>query len=104
LRRSACREAQIGDDPVMGGGCREPIHAGLEDLVGQALDLGPIEPGRAVVPTVPLPIPRLSATARWLCPRHHFCRRISRIWRMDSRSVAIAPFLGEVAPSDVQRR
>ena len=35
----------IGDDAVVGGRRRGPIHAGLEDLVGQALDLGPIEPG-----------------------------------------------------------
>jgi hypothetical protein len=57
-----------------------------------------------VVPTVPLLILRLSATARWLCPRPHFCRRISRIWRMESRSVAIGPFLGRMTPSTVQRR
>jgi hypothetical protein len=36
----------VGDDPVVGGGCRGPVHAGLEDLVGQTLDLAPIEPGR----------------------------------------------------------
>ena len=29
--------------------------------------------------------------ARWLSPKARFCRRISRICRMDSRSVAIAP-------------
>src|SRR5262245_41228832 len=40
---------------------------------------------------VPSPTRRLRATARWLSPRAHFCRRISRICRMDSRSVAIAP-------------
>src|SRR5262245_5951711 len=40
---------------------------------------------------VPSPTRRLSATARWLSLRVHFCRRISRIWRMNSRSVAIAP-------------
>jgi hypothetical protein len=35
----------VGDDPVVGGGRRRPVHAGLQHLVGQALDLGPIQPG-----------------------------------------------------------
>src|SRR5213593_587587 len=39
-------------------------------------------------------IPRLCATSRWVRPRRHFCRRISRVWRMDSRSVAIHPPFG----------
>ena len=33
----------IGDASVVGGRRRRPVHAGLEDLVGQALDLGPVE-------------------------------------------------------------
>src|SRR5215472_8956460 len=37
---------------------------------------------------------RLWATSRWGRPRTHFWRRISRICRMDSRSVAIAPPFG----------
>jgi len=32
---------------------------------------------------------RRSATARWLCPRHHFCRRISRIWRMEQATLPV---------------
>ena len=36
----------IGDDPVVGGRRRRPVHAGLKDLVGQALDLGPVEARR----------------------------------------------------------
>ena len=36
----------IGDDPVVPGRRRRPVHAGLEDLVGQDLDLGPVESGR----------------------------------------------------------
>jgi hypothetical protein len=31
---------------MVGGRGRGPVHAGFEDLVGQALDLGPIQPGR----------------------------------------------------------
>src|SRR5207245_10635295 len=40
---------------------------------------------------VPSPTLRLLATARWLSPKAHFWRRISRICRMDSRSAATAP-------------
>src|SRR5262249_44924947 len=35
--------------------------------------------------------PTLAAMARWLRPSSHFCLRISFAFRMDSRSVAIAP-------------
>jgi hypothetical protein len=36
----------IGDDPVMGGRRRRPVHPSLKHFVGQALDLSPLEPGR----------------------------------------------------------
>jgi len=34
--------------------------------------------------TVPRLVPRLRATSRWLRPTHHFCRRISRVFRMEA--------------------
>jgi hypothetical protein len=72
-----------------------PVEPGLQDVVGQGLDLGPVQPGpcrpREHAEIVPSPNPTLWATARWGSPRAHFCRRISRICRMDSRSAAIAP-------------
>ena len=39
--------------------------------------------------TTPGLIPRLRAVSRWLRFKHHFRRRISRMCRMGSRSVAI---------------
>jgi hypothetical protein len=37
----------VRDGPMMGGRCRRPIHAGLQRLVAEGVDLSPIEPGRA---------------------------------------------------------
>ena len=82
---------------MVGGWGRGPVDAGLDALVGQALawpDRAPAARARSTRgATVPLPMPRLAATARWLCPRPHFCRKSlgSGAWL---RSVAIAPFLG----------
>ena len=98
----------VGDDPVVGGGVGGPYTRASRTSSARRSTWAQSSPAArarsTVVPTVPLPIPRLSATARWLCPRPHFCRRISRIWRMDSRSVAIGPFLGRMTPSPVRRR
>ena len=45
--------------------------------------------------TAPTLMPRLAATSRWLRPTAHLSLRISRILRMDSRSVSIlAPLEG----------
>jgi hypothetical protein len=41
--------------------------------------------------TAPGLIPRLRAVSRWLRCKRHFRRRISRMCRMGSRSVAITP-------------
>lgn len=38
-------------------------------------------------------MPRFWMMARWLRLKANFCRRISRVWRMDNRSVAIHPYL-----------
>src|SRR5712692_762101 len=57
-----------------------------------------------VLPTAPGLIPRLRATCRWLFFRTHFCRKISRTLRMDSRSVAIRPPGWEAGGRTIQRR
>jgi hypothetical protein len=60
---------------------------------------------RSTPDTVPSPMLRLWATSRWVRPRAHFWRRISRILRMDSRSVATAaPFPERPGRRTPQRR
>jgi Protein of unknown function (DUF3293) len=99
------RPPPLGVDPgaVRGGTLPLPRHLGpavepaLQDVVRQRLDLGPVQPSpggpREHAGDCAEPQPRLWATARWGSSRAHFCRRISRICRMDSRSAAIAAFL-----------
>jgi hypothetical protein len=83
---------------MMSGWGRWPVHPSLQRLVAEGLDLAPREPGRAGAQDGSADgavlIPRPCATSRWVHPRLHFCRRISRVWRMDSRSVAIPPPFG----------
>ena len=59
--------------------------------------------------TAPGLMPRLRAVSRWLRRKVHFSRRISRMFRMGSRSVAIALLGTDVAKDtmaepDAQRR
>lgn len=66
---------------------------GCQEIVGEGLHLGPVEPGvgrpAEDAGHGPETDARLAATYRWLQARTHFWRRISRILRMDSRSVPI---------------
>ena len=36
----------VRDGPMVGGLGRGPVHPGLQRLVGEGVDLGPVEPGR----------------------------------------------------------
>ena len=46
LRRSACRAAQSGTGRGALGGVGRPVQPGLQRLVAERLDLGPVQPGR----------------------------------------------------------
>jgi hypothetical protein len=80
------------------------------DRVGAPLDLA-VEPLEAVRRSDAVPVLLREDTAtdwptsRWLRPSVHFCLRISRVLRMDSRSVAIPPpVVGAGSVVAVQRR
>src|SRR2546426_1121702 len=61
--------------------------------------------GKRRDPGLGCPTAWLCATSRRVRLRLHFCRRISHVWRMDSRSVAIPPpFGGRTGPADGPRR
>ena len=98
----------VGDGAVVGGRAWGPYTRASSTSSVRASTWAQSSPAArarsTVSPTAPLLIPRLRATSRWLRPRLHFCRRISRVWRMDSRSVAIPPLSGADDPADVQRR
>src|SRR5713226_5464548 len=83
----------------------EPL---FESLFTQRLTSAQLKPSAwartIVLPTAPGLIPRLRATCRWLFFRTHFCRKISRTLRMDSRSVAIRPPGWEAGGRTIQRR
>jgi hypothetical protein len=86
-RRSRARADGAWAAAARTGGSRAPV--------AECLDLGPVQPsgarpaldagdGAQAGPSCP-------ATSRWLRPRVRFCRRISWICRMESRSAAIPP-------------
>src|SRR3954469_13394136 len=81
------------DDAVDGVGARYSLRSSsssLSALTASQLSR-PAAPARfATSLGVPVPIPRARAISRWLRPCCHFNRRISRVFRMDSRSVGIA--------------
>src|SRR5437773_269422 len=103
-----------GVDPVrlLAGVVDEQLLAGAVDLAHRqpaVLEPAPVVPaelGVAVAVGMPPTLtPRLAATSRWLRPRAHLWRRISRILRMDSRSVAIlAPRWGRMDGWTLHRR
>ena len=65
----------------------DPDALGVDlDQLRQSLAARPI-----TLPTTPALRPRLRATSRWLFFRTNFCRKTSRIVRMDSLPVAIRP-------------
>jgi hypothetical protein len=86
---------------------RPAVELTLELVVGQRLDLSPVQAGGAGAREHAGDRAQLRATARWLSPRAHFWRRIPRVCRMDSRSAAIAPLSSgggrRAGPSSVAR-
>ena len=79
----------------LAGNLGPPVQPACQGVLAQGLDVGPVQPGgagrRSTPETAPNPTYRPCATSRWLRLRVHFCRRISRVCCMDSRSAAIAP-------------